>query len=103
MLRLVGAGYGADALVGNPEAGDGPFCLAQPGELYLVYLPNGGTASLDLNGVTGPLAVRWFDPRHGGALIDGPVGEVTGGGPVALGPPPREPNADWLAVVRRRP
>ena len=33
----------ADALVGNAKNDNSKYCLAKAGELYLVYLPNGGT------------------------------------------------------------
>ena len=77
------------------------FCFAKPGEVYLVYLPQGGSADLDLGGVTGPLNVSWFDPRNGGALKRASVATVTGGRKVGLGMPPDNPNEDWLVVVRR--
>ncbi|MBN2451414.1 MAG: DUF5060 domain-containing protein, partial [Lentisphaeria bacterium] len=93
----------ADALVGNPNADNSRFCFAEAGELYLVYLPSGGEATLDLNGIEGTFAVRWFNPRAGGPMQEGTVGTLTAGGPVALGLPPEDPEQDWLAVVRRLP
>jgi hypothetical protein len=66
----------------------------------LVYLPSGGTTDLDLSGTTGQFAVRWFDPRNGGALKRGSIEGVTGGGRAALGAPPDNPAEDWLVVVR---
>lgn len=38
------------------------FCLADPGQEYLVYLPKGGEVSVDLSGAQGGLAVEWFSP-----------------------------------------
>jgi hypothetical protein len=70
--------------------------------VYLVYLPRGGPAELDLSGVEGRFTVAWLDPREGGALQRGTVGEVGGGRTVGLGSPPSDPTEDWLAVVRRR-
>ena len=75
--------------------------LAKAGEVYLVYLPNGGSATLDLAGVTGQFNVSWFDPRSGGALKRGSVASVTGGRKVTLGAAPGTPEEDWLVVVRR--
>lgn len=92
----------ADSLVGNSRHDNGRYCFAQPGVCYLVYLPSGGTAQLDLQQVDGEFSVRWFDPRHGGPPMDAAVTEVRGGPVVALGDPPREPSEDWLIVVRRR-
>jgi hypothetical protein len=91
----------ADLLVGNAINDNSRYCLAKAGELYLVYLPTGGSAELDLTGVSGTLSVSWFDPRNGGALKRGSVASVTGGRPVVLGMPPDNPTEDWLAVVRR--
>jgi hypothetical protein len=91
----------ADLLVGNPTNDNSVFCLAKAGEVYLVYLPNGGSAALDLTGVTGQFNVSWFDPRSGGALKRGSVASVKAGGKAALGMPPSSPEEDWLVVVRR--
>jgi len=90
----------ANALIGNENNDNSKFCLTQPGELYLVYLPKGGTTELDLTGVSGSLTVKWFNPREGGALQDGSVKAVGGGGKVALGTPPTDASEDWLAVMR---
>jgi hypothetical protein len=92
----------ADALVGNAAEDSSRYGFAKPGEVYLVYLPRGGPAELDLTGATGRFTVAWLDPREGGALQRGTVGEVAGGGRVDLGIPPADATDDWLAVVRRR-
>lgn len=91
----------ADALVGNTAHDNSRYCFARAGDLYLVYLPTGGSADLDLTGVTGTFAVSWFDPRSGGALKRGAVTTVKAGAPAALGAPPDAPGEDWLVVVRR--
>ena len=91
----------ADALVGNAAGTNGTWCLAEPGAIYVIYLPAGGTASLDLSQASGPFTVRWFDPRRGGAPKTGGVTRVTGGSTVALGAPPDSPTEDWVALVRR--
>jgi Domain of unknown function (DUF5060)/Putative collagen-binding domain of a collagenase len=91
----------ADLLVGNSTNDNSVFGFAKAGDLYLVYLPNGGTADLDLTGVTGQFNVSWFDPRNGGALKRGSVATVAGGKRVSIGGAPATPEEDWLAVVRR--
>lgn len=66
------------------------YCLANAapsGAEYLVYLPDGGTADVDLAGTEGVFAVKWFKPRTGGAKG-------------AVGQPLVEPHDDWLAVIR---
>ncbi|MEX2142430.1 MAG: DUF5060 domain-containing protein [Pirellulales bacterium] len=91
----------ADELVGNERHGNSKYCFAKPGELYLVYLPDGGEANLDLRAAEGRYVVKWFDPRNGGRLQDGSVKEIMGGNNVALGRPPQDEKEDWLIVIRR--
>lgn len=91
----------ADALVGNATGDNSKWCLAKAGEIYVVYLPAGGTTSLDLSQASGRFVVSWFDPRHGGSMKRGSVASVAGGGTVALGEPPDSPAEDWAIVVRR--
>ncbi|MEZ5302853.1 MAG: putative collagen-binding domain-containing protein [Verrucomicrobiales bacterium] len=88
----------ADALVGNPDHGNERYCFAKEGEIYLVYLPAGGAAELDLSGASGEFRVGWFDPRQGGALQ--PAASVKGGATAKLVAPSKGAG-DWLAVVRR--
>jgi hypothetical protein len=91
----------ADELVGNPENDNSRYCFAKSGQIYLVYLPTGGSAKLDLTAASGSLTVKWFNPRTGGALQDGAIKSVSGGGTVALGTPPADASEDWLAVIRK--
>lgn len=90
----------SDALIGNLKNDNSKFCFAQAGKVYLVYLPSGGTSELDLSAAKGSFSVKWFNPRTGGALRDGSVKSVVGGGKVALGNSPTESTEDWLMVVR---
>jgi hypothetical protein len=44
------------------------YCLAQPGVAYVVYLPAGGEATVDVSAVAPPKAVleiEWIDPVKG--------------------------------------
>jgi hypothetical protein len=91
----------ADDLVGNSAHDNSRYCFAKPGALYLVYLPAGGTADLDLRQATGAFTLAWFDPRNGGPLKKGKVLSLKGGATASLGAPPDNPGEDWLAVVRR--
>ncbi len=77
--------------------------LARRGEVYAVYLPDGGLAELDLTGAAGTFDVRWYDPRFGGDLQEGTVRTVAGGALRALGRAPREATNDWAVLVRRQP
>jgi hypothetical protein len=88
----------ADRLVSGATG----YGLAKSGQVYLVYLPAGGAASLDLTGVTGVFDVSWFDPRNGGGLQTGSVARITGGAVVPIGLPPNNTGLDWTALVRIR-
>jgi hypothetical protein len=52
----------------RPELASTRYCLAHPGEEYLVYLPTGGRVTLDLCEVRGQFAVEWFLPQIGRTL-----------------------------------
>lgn len=88
---------GADRLIGNTEGDNDRYCLAKPGEVYLVYLPGGGKAEIDLRDETGPFALRWFNPREGGPMKAADTA-VPGGKTSTLTAPDEH---DWLAVLRR--
>jgi hypothetical protein len=77
------------------------FVFAQPGEVYAVYLPDGGTTDIDLSADEGTFEVSWYDPRYGGDLRNGSVSTIRGGGKRLLGNPPNEPAKDWAVLVRR--
>jgi len=49
------------------------YCLADPGAEYLVYIPSGGQATVDLSAASGRLAVEWFDPGTGKATKAGTI------------------------------
>ena len=91
----------ANALVGNTKDNNDKFCFAKADELYLVYLPTGGTTDLDLTGAKGTFTVKWFNPRSGGKLMNGSVKSVEAGRAAALGNPPADAGEDWLIVVCR--
>ena len=84
-------------------AGSDGYCLANPGEVYVVYLPAGdagnGRARLSLEPGKS-YTVSWLDPRNGGELTTGSVTTVEGGGTKSLGTPPGDPAQDWVAVVK---
>lgn len=91
----------ADALVGNAKHDNSRYCLAKSGELYLVYLPDGGTCDLNLQGIDGEFRILWFNPRTGGPLKPGDVSRIQGGSSVSIGASPLKAEKDWLAVIRR--
>ena len=73
------------------------YCLAKPGEVYAVYLPDGGSTELKL--LDGKYTVQWFNPRSGGRLLDGTVRDLDGPGSRSLGDPPAERAKDWVVLV----
>jgi hypothetical protein len=89
----------ADGLAGNPKHENTRYCFAKEGQIYVIYLPAGGSSDLDLGRAPGPFRLSWFDPRNGGPLQRG--GRLRGGGVVTIGPPPGDAGDDWLAVIRR--
>lgn len=76
------------------------YVFAKRGEIYAVYLPNGGSTALDLSAAQGLFEVKWFDPRFGGELQNGSVRTIQAGGIRPLGLPPNEPSKDWAVLVR---
>jgi hypothetical protein len=72
------------------------FCLANPGQEYLVYLPKGGEVTIDLSGATGELAVEWVRPVEGTTQ---PGGTIAGGGKRTLKAPFR---GDAVVYVRKK-
>ncbi len=91
-----------DALVGNTKNNNSKYCLAKTDAVYLVYLPNGGTTTLDLTNATGQFTVRWFNPRTGGSLESGSVTSAEGGTIAALGNSPSDIDDDWAILVQKQ-
>jgi hypothetical protein len=64
------------AMVPRGDLASSRYCLANPGKEYLVYLPYGGTGTVDLSAAAGKLAVEWIRPIEGTLT---PGGRTTGG------------------------
>ena len=71
----------------------GNYCLAKVGEIYAVYLPKGGKASIQLE--AGRYAATWFDPTTG-RTIRLPSAQ----GPTWTSPAAPDSN-DWALLLRR--
>jgi hypothetical protein len=91
----------ADELVGNARHDNSRYCLAKPDEVYVVYLPDGGSTELDLGNSLTPFRVQWFNPRAGGPLQTGSVRDLRGPGKKPLGQPPGDPGEDWVLLIRK--
>lgn len=87
-----------DELVGNFAHDNSIYCFGSRSELYLVYLPHGGKATLDLTLAAGEYTISWFNPRTGGSLS---AETAIGGGQSTILVAPSE-KEDWLAVVKRK-
>jgi hypothetical protein len=57
----------------HPELAGGELCLAKPGKLYIVYLPDGGEVRIE--NLPSEFSLKWFDPKKGEF-----VSELTGQG-----------------------
>jgi hypothetical protein len=77
----------------------GTRVLARRRDVFAVYLSQGGETSLRLE--AGSYSVRWYDPRNGGQLQAGTLPSVAGPGIKPIGLPPRDPEKDWVALVRK--
>ncbi|WP_114750946.1 DUF5060 domain-containing protein [Pleomorphovibrio marinus] len=89
-------------LIGNKEDDNSKYCFAKPGEVYLIFLPEGGSTSLDLRQIPGNFEIRWYDPRNGGGLQKGTIENISGGAEVGLGTAPSLSEEDWLLVVSKK-
>ncbi len=79
----------------NDLVGENAFCLAQPGKVYLVYLPDGGETTLRVPPGTPGYTLTWVNPRTGERSKPEPVAAGE-----ALLRAPQE--GDWVALVAAR-
>ncbi len=82
--------------VPHGELASTKYCLAAPGQWYVVFAPGAKPVTLDLTAARGELTVAWY-PAVTGPSVAGPP--ITGGGPVVLSPPFA---GEAVALVRRR-
>jgi len=73
-----------------------PTCLAEPGERYVIYLPQGGTVTVNL--APGSYRGGWFNPRNGKFLK--PAFPASGGEWTSA---PAADAEDWVLLVERQP
>jgi len=65
------------AMTPQDDLASSKYCLADPGNVYVVYIPSGGKVRVSLSAAKGRLAVQWIHPSTGKAIAADPV---TGGG-----------------------
>jgi hypothetical protein len=77
------------------------YCFAKEGDVYAIYLKNGGSTELDLGANTGPFHVRWYNPRVGGDLANGTITKINGPGKVSIGRSRSDKDRDWVVLIRK--
>jgi hypothetical protein len=80
---------------------EGDYCLATPGEKYIVFLRN-GSGTINLENQSGAFNLKWFDPRKGGKLQNGGVKSINAGKVQKLELPPSEPTKDWVVLLEKK-
>ena len=92
---LVTSGYGSFGQDDYVTAARTP-----DGKLAIAYLPSGGTVTVDLGTLSGPVAARWYDPTDGTftTIGDGPLANT---GNVMLTTPGTNSDGadDWVLVL----
>jgi len=71
------------------------FCLADPGNVYAVYLPNGGTVNIDLADSDASYDFSWWNPENGSQGGFTGAGVVNGGVQEFTAPS----NGDWALRI----
>ncbi|MEM7574122.1 MAG: DUF5060 domain-containing protein [Bacteroidota bacterium] len=87
----------------NELVEEGQFCLAKPGEVYVVYLPFEDRVVLDLREQEGTYSIQWFNPLKGGELFSTGPASISGGDWVDLdlSPDLLAVNEDWVVVFKK--
>jgi len=52
-----------------PDLASTHYCLAKPGETYIIYIPSGGEVKVDLRSARGELKLEWMDPINGSSML----------------------------------
>jgi Putative collagen-binding domain of a collagenase len=76
-----------------PELASTGYCLANPEREFVVYLPEGDSATVDLTRMKGTLRAEWMQPVEGTVV---PGGTVAGGKSTRLDVPFVGPAALYL-------
>jgi len=87
-----------DNLISN-SGNTGNHCLSKEGEVYVVYLRNGGEHNINLTSTSGLFNTHWYNPRSGGSLISGK--SIKGGTNSELGSPPNTTQSDWVVLIKK--
>jgi hypothetical protein len=79
-------------------SGDGVWCLGEPGNIYLIYLPTGVPFRLDLSNVNGAFDASWIGQKLG-KIFDAFDGSIEGGKVYQLRGLDVRP---WMLCLRKR-
>jgi hypothetical protein len=105
MVMLKGYGYMVDFFTGIPWWTANPrnnlvdnkvLCLADPGKLYVAYLPQGGKIRIEM--LPGQYTAKWFYPRDGKWEI---LPDVNVKGRSWTSPKSKDDN-DWVLLLQKR-
>ena len=77
------------------------YCLGKEGELYAVYLKEGGTTDIQLP-ANNTYQTSWYNPRKGGGLTKGRLLTVSQNAPVSIGEPPKDSEKDWVCLIEKQ-
>ena len=77
---------------------DGNYCLADPGNVYAIYLPRGGKATLQLG--SGKYHAEWFNATSGQRYRT--TEDVTGPSWTSSDPPDEAGSPDWAILLRKQ-
>ena len=78
------------------------YCFAKTGDIYVLYLPNGGSGSINLSGQSGEYTIKWFNPRSGSSLLNGSKIQINGGANRNFGNPPHSVAQDWVVLIEKK-
>jgi hypothetical protein len=94
---FTGKGLGSFTPDDSIVTGTNNWALKNPGSAYILYLRDGGTASVTTTGSEN-YNVRWYDPRNGGALQTGST-SVIAPGTSSIGNAPSSTSSDWVVYL----
>jgi len=85
-----------NGMVGNDDNGYGPMCLGKSGNVWVVYLPEGGEVTVDLSEEKVDFKAAWFNPREGGKIERCKVEKQRGKSKFTA---PGEKGDDWVLFM----
>jgi hypothetical protein len=92
---------GFDWWKSNPHdelVNDENYCLADPGNVYAIYLPHGGKATVQLG--PGKYHAEWFNATSGQRYPS--TEDVTGPSWTSSNPPDEAGSPDWAILLRKQ-